>query len=195
MSKSAALPFPLHAMISEKQITALRYQIDLRVGGIEPASGALYDLLVAPVETDLSALKNHRRRPGTARYGPFPSPCFGMATVFLGGKYRLATILGLNLVDQSDTSLSGASVLAAGAVEVSDEYAALPSVTLELAAIDQVFDAEVLAEDDFNADALAGEIARNPYNIVHIATHAEFGASPADNFILTKDGRLNVTPA
>ena len=62
-----------------------------------------------------------------------------------------------------------------------------------MAAIDEVFDAEVLAEEDFSAEALAGEIARSPYNIVHIATHAEFGATPADNFILTKNGRWNVT--
>ena len=56
-----------------------------------------------------------------------------------------------------------------------------------------MFDAEVLAEEDFLAEALAGEIARSPYNIVHIATHAEFGATPADNFILTTGGRLNIT--
>ncbi len=102
-----------------KQITALRYQIDLRVGGIEPASGALYDLLVTPVETDLSAIKTIVVAPdGPLRALPFAVLWDGDG--FLGGKYGLATILGLNLVDQGDTSLSGASVLAAGAVEVSD---------------------------------------------------------------------------
>ena len=175
-----------------KQITALRYQIDLRVGGIEPAAGALYDLLIAPVEADLSAIKTIVVAPdGPLRALPFAVLWDG--ETFVGGKYGLATILGLNLVDQADLSLRGASVLAAGAVEVSDEYNPLPSVPLELAAIDAVFNAEVLAEEDFSADALAGEIARSPYNIVHIATHAEFGATPADNFIITKDGRLNVT--
>lgn len=64
---------------------------------------------------------------------------------------------------------------------------------LELAAIAKEFGADVLAEDDFSAEALSGEIARRPYNIVHIATHAEFGATPADNFILTTGGRLDVT--
>lgn len=175
-----------------KQITALRYQIDLRVGGIEPAAGALYDLLIAPVETDLSVIRTIVVAPdGPLRALPFAVLWDGDG--FVGGKYGLATILGLNLVDQGATSLGGASVLAAGAVDVSDEYNPLPSVPLELAAINDVFDAEVLAEEDFIAEALAGEIARSPYNIVHIATHAEFGASPSDNFILTTGGRLNIT--
>lgn len=175
-----------------KEITALRYQIDLRVGGIEPAAGKLYDLLIAPVETDLSAIKTIVVAPdGPLRALPFAVLWDGDG--FVGGKYGLATILGLNLVDHGETSLAGASVLAAGAVKVDDDYALLPSVTLELAAIDDVFNAEILAEEDFLAEALAGEIARSPYNIVHIATHAEFGATPADNFILTKGGRWNVT--
>ena len=175
-----------------KQITSLRYQIDLRVGGIEPAAGALYNLLIAPVEADLSTIKTIVVAPdGPLRALPFAVLWTGED--FLGGKYGLATILGLNLVDQGEVSLRGASVLAAGAEEVSADYAILPSVPLELAAIDDVFGATVLAEDDFNADALAGEIARSPYNIVHIATHAEFGATPADNFILTKDGKWNIT--
>lgn len=175
-----------------KQIAALRYQIDLRVGGIEPAAGALYDMLIAPVEADLRAIKTIVIAPdGPLRALPFAVLWDG--DQFLGGKFGLATILGLNLVDQGDLSLRNASVLAAGAVVVSDDYNPLPSVPFELAAIDKVFNAEVLAEENFSADALAGEIARNPYDIVHIATHAEFGATPADNFIITKDGRLNVT--
>ncbi|MEL6793536.1 MAG: CHAT domain-containing protein, partial [Pseudomonadota bacterium] len=72
-------------------------------------------------------------------------------------------------------------------------YVPLPSVPEELAAIDRIFDATLLAEDGFSAAALEAEIARAPYDIVHIATHAEFGATPADNFIVTRDGALDVT--
>ena len=108
-----------------KQITALRYQVDLRVGGIEPAAGALYDLLIAPVKADLSAIKTIVVAPdGPLRALPFAVLWDGEG--FIGGKYGLATILGLNLVDQGDVSLQNASVLAAGAVDVSDDYNPLP---------------------------------------------------------------------
>ncbi|MEM8753952.1 MAG: CHAT domain-containing protein, partial [Pseudomonadota bacterium] len=60
-------------------------------------------------------------------------------------------------------------------------------------AIRRTFGAEILAEGAFSAAALSAEISREPYDVVHIATHAEFGADPSENFVVTKDGRLDVT--
>jgi CHAT domain-containing protein len=177
-----------------QEITKFRYLIDLRIGGVEPAGKALYDQIIGPIETDL-------RQADVATIvvapdGPFrtlPFAALWDGEAWLGERYGLATILGLGLIDQDGASLENARVLAAGAEVVSDDYAALPSVPLELAAISESFGASVLAEDDFVSDALAAEVARNPYDIVHIATHAEFGATPSENFILTSDGKLDIT--
>ena len=174
------------------QIAALRYQIDFRIGGVEGPAGALYDLLLAPIADELFAADTLVIAPdGPLRALPFAALWTG--ETWLGGRVGLATVLSLNLVDQGLPGFQNAEVLAAGAEEVDPEYAPLPSVPLELAAIAEAFGATVLAEEDFLAPALAGEVSRRPYDIVHIATHAEFGATPAENFILTSDGRLDVT--
>lgn len=176
-----------------RRITALRYQIDLRIGGVEPLAGALHDLILGPLAAELAA---GARTIVVAPDGPLralPFAALWTGEAYLGARFGLATILGLNLIDQGEPALDEARVLAAGAEEVSPDYAPLPSVPLELAAIRDVFGAEILAEAAFSAEALAGEIARRPYDVVHIATHAEFGATPADNFILTSGGRLDVT--
>ncbi|MEX2517958.1 MAG: CHAT domain-containing protein, partial [Paracoccaceae bacterium] len=128
---------------------------------------------------------------GPLRALPFAALWDGEA--WLGERFGLATILGLGLIDQADVSLRTAEALAAGAEEVSADYAPLPSVPIELEAIRETFGAKVLEGEAFSAGALSAEISRNPYGIVHIATHAEFGASPAENFILTSDGRMDVT--
>lgn len=177
-----------------RDVTRLRYLIDLRVGGVEDAGGALYDRLIEPIAPELEAASIRTlvvAPDGPLRALPFAALWDGEG--WLGARFGLATILGLGLVDQGAPRLAGASVLAAGAEAVGQGYPSLPSVPLELEAIRQTFGASVLAEDAFSAEALASEIAGRPFDIVHIATHAEFGASPTDNFIVTSDGKLDVT--
>lgn len=176
------------------EITRLRYLIDLRVGAVTNPASMLYDTLIRPIETQLKAAGV--RTLVVAPDGPLRALPFAVlwdGEMWLGQQYGLATILGLNLLDLDQNQLSEANVLAAGAEDVGGGYPPLPSVPLELAAIEAIFGAELLAEDGFDADTLSAEIARQPYDIVHIATHAEFGAQPSDNFIATSEGRLDVT--
>ncbi|MEM7544652.1 MAG: CHAT domain-containing protein [Pseudomonadota bacterium] len=176
------------------EITRLRYLIDLRVPTVTQPARALYDALIAPLAPQLAAASVRTlviAPDGPLRALPFAALWDGQ--LWLGQQYGLATILGLGLLDQDQAELAQANVLAAGAEDVGGGYAALPSVPLELEAIRETFDAAVLGEAAFSADALSAEISRRPYDIVHIATHAEFGARPSDNFIVTSEGRLDVT--
>ncbi|MFN3260303.1 MAG: CHAT domain-containing protein [Pikeienuella sp.] len=192
--RGGAYAVPLGREALRAEVTKLRYLIDLRLGGPPPPAALLYDALIRPVAAELEAggAKTLVIAPdGPLRALPFAALWDG--STWLGARYGLATILSLGLVEQGEESLAGASALAAGAEAVGQGYVPLASVPLELEAIAALFGADELAGEGFSADALAAGIARRPYDIVHIATHAEFGAEPADNFIVTKDGRLDVT--
>lgn len=177
-----------------REVSRLRYLIDLRSDEAMAPAGRLYDLLIRPVTPALEAAgaKVIVVAPdGPLRRLPFAALWDGEA--HLGRRYGLATVLGLGLLAEGEPPRASARVLAAGTAEAAQGYAPLPSVPQELASIAGLFDATVIEGDAFVAPALEAEIASTPYDIVHIATHAEFGATPSENFVVTRDGRLDVT--
>ena len=115
---------------------------------------------------------------------------------FLIERYSMAVVPGLNLVepralpqglprDQIDLLLGGLS-------ESVQDFPALPHVRDELEAIRLEFGGSLLLDQQFRSAVISDALERTPYSIVHLASHAQFGGSSDETFLLTFDGRLSL---
>lgn len=84
-------------------------------------------------------------------------------------------------------------LLAGGLSEARQGFIALPEVETELARIAEVVpQTQAFLNREFTEAQVRSQIARAPFNVLHLATHGQFGSSAEETFILTWDERLNV---
>lgn len=69
---------------------------------------------------------------------------------------------------------------------------ALPGVALEIRELSKIFKGQVVLNQDFQLDRFRAEVKKNPFSVVHIASHGYFGGSPDQNFIMTYDKLLSM---
>jgi CHAT domain-containing protein len=121
---------------------------------------------------------------------------------FLIAKYAVAVSPGLSLSlggnDPAAVSRSARRVLASGLSEATQGFAPLPNVERELESIQQLYGATKLINQDFKVPTFSRELAptaapADEYSIVHIASHGVFAADVADTFVVTYDGKLDLT--
>jgi CHAT domain-containing protein len=68
----------------------------------------------------------------------------------------------------------------------------LPFVNEEIDALHKLTGGRVLRDAEFRQRDLERELARQPYSVVHIASHGQFDADPKKSFLLTFDGKLDM---
>jgi len=109
---------------------------------------------------------------------------------FLIEQYSVGIIPAFNLLDRRPSTLSSAQVLAMGASEF-DSHNPLPAVPTELTAIEQLWPAEVELNQQFTVENLRDKRSRQPFSIIHLATHADFApGSVKESYIQFWDRRL-----
>ena len=158
----------------------------------------LYQWLIKPLEAELEAGKIDTLvfvPDGALRTIPMAALHDGKD--FLIAKYAVAVSPGLSLSlreEQAEAvSRSAGRVLASGLSESSQGFAALPNVADELAAIEEIYGAKKLLNEDFQVPAFTRELdPTEEYSIVHIASHGVFAADVNDTFVVTFDGSLNL---
>lgn len=158
-----------------------------------PPAQRLYQFMISPLEQDLKAYRIDTLifcLGGGLRTLPLAALHDG--NQFLIQKYNLAIIPAFNLLDYRPASLKGARVLAMGASQF-EEQVPLPSVPLELSTIAaNLWSGDVLLNQDFTLANLRTYRTWQLYRIVHLATHADFTAGPAQNsYIQFWDQRLS----
>jgi len=176
---------------------------NLRIEVIDPTSSPqvylppaqqLYQWLIAPFAAELEAQGIDTLLlcvgPGL-RTVPFAALHDGQQ--YLIEKYNFSLIPAFNLLATSYRPLRSAQVLAMGASEFA-QLNDLPAVPLELGAIAQVlWPGKVLLNQAFTPNALVSERQRQPFAIVHLATHAEFQPGTLDrSYIQFWDQRLGL---
>jgi CHAT domain-containing protein len=82
--------------------------------------------------------------------------------------------------------------LVVGLSRAVDGYAALPNVKREVSDIHAIIGGKSLLNEQFRRRSFEDELKRSPYNIVHVASHGEFGSDPSKIFVLAFDGRLTM---
>ncbi len=154
----------------------------------------LHNWLIAPIEKDLQANKIDTLILCLGeRLRSLPFPALYDGKQFLIEKYSLARIPGFNLTEISQGNLSSAKVLAMGASEFK-EQPALPGVAIELDAIIKTpWNGKSVLNQGFTVDNLKSLRQKEPFQILHLATHANFQpGDPSQSYIQFADRKLTL---
>jgi CHAT domain-containing protein len=111
---------------------------------------------------------------------------------FLIERYATTVAPSLHLISPEPLSAGPRLALVMGISQGVQGYAELPNVAHEIAAVHGIAGGEELADAAFTKAQFADQLKTVPYNIVHVASHAQFNADPKRTFLLAYDGKLNM---
>jgi CHAT domain-containing protein len=177
-----------------REVRAFRSRIEKRTTGeFLPHAQTLYDWLIRPYEKDLraSGVQTLVFVPDGA-LRTIPMAALHNGRTFLIQEYATAVTPGLNLTDPKPLQGDRIKVLTFGLTEPVQDFPPLPYVSAEVQAITQVFEGRALLNQDFLASRLEEELKREPFSILHIASHGHFGNNVEDTFLLAYDTRLTM---
>ncbi|MBH8554225.1 CHAT domain-containing protein [Nostocaceae cyanobacterium CENA357] len=183
----------------EQLVTKMRQTIvaPSAIKEFQAVSQQLYDWLIKPVETDL---KNDGVNTlvfipdGSLRNIPMSALYDGEEYVVQ--KYAIAVSPGLQLFTPKPLAQRRLNALAGGLSQSpkNEDFEPLPNVKVELKFIQQLgVSTTTLLDDNFTTKILEKTINDQPFRVVHLATHGQFSSKAKDTFILTVDGRINVS--
>ena len=156
-------------------------------------SAKLYQWLIAPIESWLT-----ERGVDTLIFIPdgplrlIPLAALTNGKQFVLERYAVVTMPGMSLFDPQPLPREDVRSLLAGVSEAVQGFPALPGVNHELRDLQALLPGKTLLNSGFVRASFQQEIRETPYQMVHIASHGEFGGSPEQSFVLTYDGRLNM---
>ncbi|MEM8640086.1 MAG: CHAT domain-containing protein [Cyanobacteria bacterium P01_G01_bin.54] len=157
-------------------------------------SQTLYDWLIRPAE---AAQALHGRETlvfvldGLLQRVPMASLHDGQH--YLVENYAIALSPGLNLLDAQPLEQQTIQAIVGGMSAARPGFAALPEVENEVQNISQTVSAASLLNESFTQENLANKLLRwKNTNVLHLATHGQFGSTQENTFLLTWDGTLTV---
>lgn len=146
-----------------------------------PAAQQLYQWIIEPLQPVLAQQQiNHLIFCLGRGLRTVPMAALHDGQQFLIQQYSVSVIPAYNLLDPNPARLQGARVLAMGSSEFQNQ-APLPAVPLELSAIAQLWQGEVLLNEQFTLNQLRQQRSIYPFGIVHLATHATFAPGSVQN--------------
>jgi CHAT domain-containing protein len=155
----------------------------------------LYEWLIRPLEPDLvggeyDTLVFVPR--GALHMIPMAALRDAEGEVFLIEKIPVAVTPSLSLTDPKPIDRGDVRVLFAGITESVQGFPGLEFVGREREALSDVFPIRSLMNADFVAARFQDEVSRQPFGIVHVASHGEFSADVSKSYLLTYDDRLSM---
>ena len=185
---------PVGAQRLEAETRAMRQTLEKRMTReYLKHARQLYDWVVRPALADLerAGVKTLVFIPdGALRTIPLAALSDGRQ--FLIERFAVATSPGLTLTDPRPLAAVAPRVLVAGLTEAVQGFAALPGVKTEVDNIAALLPGTELLDQAFQSARFRSSLALNPYTIVHVASHGEFGANAQSTFLLTHDGKINL---
>jgi CHAT domain-containing protein len=158
------------------------------------SSQKLYQWMIAPLEQELlaSGIKTIVFSMDTGLRS-LPVAALHDGKQFLVEKYSLGLIPSVNLTDTRYQSLKDAQVLAMGASKFADQNP-LPAVPVELETITpKLWRGKSFLNEAFTLDNLKSQRAKEPFGIIHLATHGEFKPGvPSNSYIQLFDTQLKL---
>ncbi|MBD0312799.1 MAG: CHAT domain-containing protein [Microcoleus sp. T3-bin5] len=157
-----------------------------------PVGQQLYQWLVAPLEADMQ-----EKRIDTLIVSLHPAlrslPLAALhdGNKFLIEKYSISLIPSFSTIGDRYVDIKASQVLAMGASKFA-ELNPLPGVPVELSIITQkVWKGKSFLNEEFTLNNLKSQ--RQPYGIIHLATHADFQAGDSSNsYIQLGDSQLKM---
>ena len=112
---------------------------------------------------------------------------------FLIEKYSVAVTPGLDLMEAKPVARGHPHVMIRGLSEAMEGFPALLNVPQEVAQIEKLYaKSDVLMNHDFRHDTVGEKLGREPFTIVHIASHGHFDNDVRKSFVLTFDKHLTL---
>jgi CHAT domain-containing protein len=158
-----------------------------------PHAQKLYDWLIRPLEADLAAVKAETLvfvPDGALRSVPMSALHDG--TQFLIKRYKIAITPSMNLTDPRPVNREHANMLTVGLTEAVQGFSGLPYVADELQAVRGLYGGQTLLDKDFLLVSLEQQLKKEPYSMIHVATHGQFGSTVGETFILAFDEKFTM---
>ncbi|MGL5059451.1 MAG: CHAT domain-containing protein [Microcoleus sp.] len=157
------------------------------------AAQKLYRWLIAPMEAELTGLKTDNLIviPAAGLRGvPFAALHDGQQ--FLVEKYSMSVIPSLSLTDIRYDNIADDEILAMG-ISVFEDKPPLPAVPIELESIAPPDRGKTFLNQEFTLANLKAQRNRQPFGIIHLATHSEFQPrEPSNSYIQLWDTKLQI---
>ncbi|MTJ50050.1 CHAT domain-containing protein [Dolichospermum sp. UHCC 0259] len=116
---------------------------------------------------------------------------------YLMEKYAISLALGLQIRDPLPLQRQEMKILAASLKNPPaslPNFSVLPGVEKEVQEIQKMGLAVTrIAEAEFTTENFNKKLNRDKFNIVHLATHGYFGADRENTFVVTANGKLNIS--
>jgi filamentous hemagglutinin family protein len=146
------------------------------------SSQQLYNWLIAPIEPELEGLEVDTLVFSLdAGLRGIPLAALHSGEHFLVEKYSLGVLPSVSLTNVEYSASQDSNILAMGASEFS-EYDPLPAVPVELSLItEQLAQGIIFINQDFTFDNLKANSQNRNYQILHLATHADFQSGKDGN--------------
>ena len=110
----------------------------------------------------------------------------------LAERHPIAMSPGLRLTDPRPLATDDLRLLVAGLSESVAGYPELAHVPAELNGVARLGNHDTLLNDTFSVERMSTKLSAANFNVVHIATHGQFGGTADDSFLLTYDGLLDM---
>ncbi|MEW6496072.1 MAG: CHAT domain-containing protein [Cyanobacteriota bacterium] len=115
---------------------------------------------------------------------------------FLVENYTVVLVLGLEVRDPTPLNRSNMKVLAASLTDPPkgfEQYGNLPNVNPELDEIKQAgVSVSFIRDKNFTKEAFNKKLNQDNFQVVHLATHGQFGADPNSTYILAANGEIQL---
>jgi CHAT domain-containing protein len=153
----------------------------------------LYDQIIGPIEPVLAAhhIDTLVIVPDYALRA-IPLGALHDGRGFLRERYATAIAPALHLTEPRPLYSAPSTALVLGISKSVQGFAELPNVEREVAAVHEIQGGQQLLNDAFSRARFEAELKQLPYNVVHIASHGQFGDDPSRTFVLAFDGRLTM---
>jgi CHAT domain-containing protein len=178
----------------EEEVQLLRRLLEKRTTRqFLPHAQKVYGWLVAPIAAELEPADIETLvfvPDGALRMVPMSALHDGER--FLVERLPIATTPGLELTDPRPLDRESPQLFLGGLSEAVQGYPPLDHVPRELDAIRALYGGELLLDDSFQVKNVERRMLNQPYSIVHIASHGEFGGNSDDTYLLTHEGRITM---
>jgi len=183
---------------NRKRVLQLAEQFQSEVTNIDsndylPPAQQLYQLLITPIEPELSAQKiDNLVFIPDAGLRSLPIAALYDGQYFLVEKYSLGLMPSFSLTDIRYRDIKKAAFLAMGASQFVEQEA-LPAVPAELAAISKTRPGHIFLNEAFTLDNLKSQRNQQSFSILHLATHSKFNPGQrANSYIQLWDTKLRL---
>jgi filamentous hemagglutinin family protein len=162
--------------------------------GYQASSQQLYKWIVAPLEADLQTrgVQNLVFLMDTGLRS-IPIAALSNGKEFIIERYSVGLMPSISLTDTRYKDIKNAQVLAMGA-ETFTEFNPLPAVPVEVSTIaGQLWQGKFFLNNAFTLQNLKLQRQKQPFGIIHLATHGEFrSGNPSNSYIQLSDTKLRL---